>query len=182
MNLIKVLDFYGYNLDIHLHMAIIFLPILLSALVRNLKHLAPLSTLANLFMIVGIVITLYFSTKDLPTNTEKFYVATWNQFPLFFGTAIYAFEGIGLVRTIYRFILRWLIFLLFLFKVLPLQNEMKEPQKFSKPFGVLNVGMTIVIILYIVVGTLAYLCYGEDIKGSVTLNLPQDNMYVKLTS
>lgn len=93
----QVMDYYGIVLDLHLHMAIIFLPILCSALVRNLKFLTPLSTIANILMIVGIVITIYYSTKDLPTNTTKHYFATWEQFPLFFGTAIFAFEGIGLV-------------------------------------------------------------------------------------
>lgn len=51
---------------------------------------------------------------------------------------------------------------------------MKNPREFKTPFGVLNVGMTFVIILYLLVGFLAYLKYGEDIEGSVTLNLPKD--------
>lgn len=56
---------------------------------------------------------------------------------------------------------------------------MKEPKKFKTPLGVLNVGMCIVIILYITVGFLAYLKYGEDIEGSVTLNLPKNEKLVE---
>lgn len=78
-------------------MAIILLPILLTALVRNLKYLAPLSTLANVLMCVGIVIVLYYAAQDTPPVSERRYIADWQQLPLFFGTAIYAFEGIGLV-------------------------------------------------------------------------------------
>ncbi|CAH1123042.1 unnamed protein product [Ceutorhynchus assimilis] len=152
-NIKQVLDYYGYVLDVHLHMAIIILPILLTALIRNLKYLAPFSTLANVLMCVGIIIVLYYASQDLPDVTERRYVANWQQLPLFFGTAIYAFEGIGLV--------------------LPLQNEMKEPRKFTKPAGVLNLGMIIVTAAYLVVGCLAYIKYGDDIRGSVTLNLPQ---------
>lgn len=55
---------------------------------------------------------------------------------------------------------------------------MKQPRKFTKSFGVLNVGMVIVTVMYLVVGCLAYLKYGDDIKGSVTLNLPQHEVYV----
>ncbi|KAJ8982386.1 hypothetical protein NQ317_009641 [Molorchus minor] len=152
-----VFDNYGYKLDVHLHMAIILLPILLTALVRNLKYLAPLSTLANVLMMIGIVIVIYYSSTDLPPISDRHYLAKANQWPLFFGTAVFAFEGIGLV--------------------LPLQNEMKEPRKFGQPLGVLNVGMSIVAILYVVVGFLAYLKYGEKIEGSVTLNLPETEIY-----
>lgn len=63
-----------------------------------------------------------------------------------------------------------------IFQVLPLQKEMKEPKKFGSTFGVLNIGMVIVIIMYTAIGFLAYLKFGEDIKGSVTLNLPVEEM------
>lgn len=85
------------DLDLRYHMAIILLPILLTCLVRNLKFLAPLSTFANLVMLSGIIITLYYITQGLPSVTERPYVASWQQMPLFFGTALFAFEGIGLV-------------------------------------------------------------------------------------
>lgn len=57
---------------------------------------------------------------------------------------------------------------------------MKEPGNFSKGCGVLNVGMTVVIILYTCIGFLAYLKFGEEIQGSVTLNLPIEDVYVIL--
>lgn len=68
------------------------------------------------------------------------------------------------------------IMFFYLFKVLPLQNEMKKPKNFSKTFGVLNVGMGSVIILYSFMGFLAYLKFGSTIEGSVTLNLPQEEL------
>jgi proton-coupled amino acid transporter len=53
---------------------------------------------------------------------------------------------------------------------------MKKPEQFTKPFGVLNVGMAIVTSLLLVTGFLGYLKYGDDVKGSLTLNLPQEEM------
>lgn len=84
-------------MDVHLHMAIVLLPILLTALIRNLKYLAPCSTIANALMIIGIVIVLYYATDNIPSVDERHYVAKLSAMPLFFGTTIYAFEGIGLV-------------------------------------------------------------------------------------
>ena len=60
--------------------------------------------------------------------------------------------------------------------MLPLQSEMKIPEQFTKRFGVLNVGMTIVASLLIVMGFLGYLKYGDEVQGSLTLNLPQKDM------
>lgn len=78
-------------------MAAILIPILLSCMVRNLKYLAPVSTIANILMITGIIITLYYSMQDLPDISSRRYIADLEQLPLFFGTALFAFEGIGLV-------------------------------------------------------------------------------------
>lgn len=75
-----------------------------------------------------------------------------HQLPLFFGTAIYLFEGIGLI--------------------LPLKNAMRKPTNFSKPLGVLNVGMIFLTTTFISFGFIGYWKYGEDVKSSLTLNLP----------
>ena len=74
------------------------------------------------------------------------------QLPLYFGTAIYAFEGIGVV--------------------LPIENQMRTPHDLRGWNGVLNTAMVIVTSLYIAVGFFGYLKYGEDVQGSITLNLP----------
>ncbi|XP_065160550.1 neutral amino acid uniporter 4 [Atheta coriaria] len=155
-NFKQLADYYGFEIDIHIHMALILGPIILTCLVRNLKYLAPLSAIANIFMAVGLVITFYYISQDLPAFSERDYVGTASNFPLFFGTALFAFEGIGLV--------------------LPLRNEMKKPDTFQKTFGVLNVGMVFVTIAFTCLGIVSYLKFGDDIQGSVTLNLPEDEI------
>lgn len=60
--------------------------------------------------------------------------------------------------------------------MLPLQQEMKNPKKFSSVFGVLNVGMVIVTSLIILTGFMGYLRFGDEVRGSLTLNLPEDFM------
>lgn len=53
---------------------------------------------------------------------------------------------------------------------------MEKPKSYIKPFGVLNIGMTIVLSLYILLGFFGYWEYGDDSLGSVTLNIPQKAM------
>lgn len=59
----------------------------------------------------------------------------------------------------------------FLLQVLPLKSEMRNPAKFNSPLGVLNVGMVVVGAMFVTMGFLAYLQYGDAVEGSVTLNL-----------
>ncbi|XP_011690625.1 PREDICTED: proton-coupled amino acid transporter 2-like isoform X2 [Wasmannia auropunctata] len=150
-NMKQVLDAHGIEMDVHEHMAVVLVPIMLSTWIRNLKYLVPLSSIANFLMISGYIATMYIMSSDVPSIRERRYVADWNNIPLFFGTVIYSFEGITLV--------------------LPLKNEMRKPSNFNKSLGVLNVGMVIVGSMFVAMGFLSYLKYGDEIAGSVTLNL-----------
>lgn len=137
-------------------MLIILVPILLPSLIRNFKYLAWCMTLANACMILGICITAYYAVQDLPPISERNYFSSWHQLPLYFGTAIFAFEGIALV--------------------LPLQNAMKHPEDFGRPLGVLNVGMAVVTFIFTGLGFVGYLKWGDDVKSSLTLNIPHDEI------
>lgn len=59
---------------------------------------------------------------------------------------------------------------------MPLENEMKTPRTFMKPFGVLNISMTIIIVMYASMGLFGYMRYGSSIKGSITLSLPDEKL------
>ncbi|XP_043678575.1 proton-coupled amino acid transporter 2-like isoform X2 [Vespula pensylvanica] len=150
-NMQQVLSAHNVKMSVHQHMAIVLIPIILSTWIRNLKYLVPVTSIANFLVMAGYIATVYIMSHDIPAISERRYVADWHELPLFFGTVIYSFEGITLV--------------------LPLKNEMKKPSNFNKPFGVLNVGMVIVGAMFVVMGFLSYLKYGDDVRGSVTLNL-----------
>lgn len=113
---------------------------------------APFSGIAAACILVGIGITLFYVFQDLPDISERnLAVFSWSKLPLFFGTVIYLFEGIGLV--------------------LPLKNSMKNPSNFSRPLGVLNVGVAMQTILFLSLGIFGYWKYGEKTEPSLTLNL-----------
>lgn len=60
--------------------------------------------------------------------------------------------------------------------VMPVENEMRNPARFLGCPGVLNTAMLTVVALYGSLGFFGYVKYSDGIKGSITLNLPQEDM------
>ncbi|XP_055595085.1 proton-coupled amino acid transporter-like protein pathetic isoform X2 [Uranotaenia lowii] len=161
-NLKQVVDFYTHShYDVRYYILLLLAPLILINLIRQLKYLTPFSMIANVLIGVSVGITLYYIVTDLPAFSERKAIADVHHMPMFFGTVIFALEGIGVVMS--------------------LENNMKNPQHFIGCPGVLNIGMSVVIFLYTVVGFLGYLKYGEDTKGSITLNLPVEDLLAQMT-
>ena len=57
--------------------------------------------------------------------------------------------------------------------MLPVEHSMKTPQNFLKPFGIKNVAVFVIILIYGFIGFIGYSKYGENIHESISLNLPQ---------
>lgn len=81
-------------------------PILIPSLITQLKYLAVCSAVANVCMATGIGVVFYYALQDIPSPAERPMVGELRNLPLFFGTTIFAFEGIALVRRILD--LKWL--------------------------------------------------------------------------
>ncbi|VEN44799.1 unnamed protein product [Callosobruchus maculatus] len=132
-------------------MLIFLLPLILINYIRSLKYLAPLSSLANLLTIVSFGIILYYLIKEDITFENRQAIGNWRDYPLFFGTVLFALEAISMI--------------------MPLENEMKTPQSFGGTCGVLNLGMTVIVLLYLSMGLLGYLAYGKDVGGSISYTI-----------
>jgi proton-coupled amino acid transporter len=78
-------------------MLMLFFPMILLNWVRNLKYLTPISLFAAVTTVTGLGITFSSMLQDLPHISTVRAFGIWKQLPLCFGTAIYAFEGIGMV-------------------------------------------------------------------------------------
>nr|XP_035144736.1 proton-coupled amino acid transporter 3 isoform X5 [Callithrix jacchus] len=141
-------------LDIRVYMLTILPFLILLVFIQNLKVLSIFSTLANITTLGSMALIFEYIMQGIPYPSHLPLMANWKTLLLFFGTAIFTFEGVGMV--------------------LPLKNQMKHPQQFS---FVLYLGMSIVIILYICLGTLGYMKFGSDTQASITLNLPNCWLY-----
>ncbi|KAJ8670666.1 hypothetical protein QAD02_001925 [Eretmocerus hayati] len=152
----QVADQYYEPLDLRTHTIILLVPLTLINYIRNLKLLAPFSTLANIITFIGLGMILSYIFEDLPPVSSREMFGTAKDFSLYFGTTLFALEAVGVIVA--------------------LENNMKTPQNFRGTFGVLNVGMFVIVILYIGVGFFGYIKYGQYALGSVTLNLPEKDV------
>ncbi|XP_076239344.1 proton-coupled amino acid transporter-like protein pathetic isoform X2 [Calliopsis andreniformis] len=141
----------GMEISVRMYILTLIPAVILLGQVRNLKYMVPFSMIANLCMLVGFSITLYYIFSGIHTSNIKL-IGSVQQLPTFFATVIFAIEGIGVV--------------------MPVENSMRNPHHFLGCPGVLNITMTVVVSLYAILGVFGYLTYGEAARGSITLNLP----------
>ncbi|XP_049777590.1 proton-coupled amino acid transporter-like protein CG1139 [Schistocerca cancellata] len=139
--------------DVRIYTAMLAPLVLAKGQLRHLKTLVPFSMLANLCIVTGFAVTLYYMFVDLPPlEDRRLLPSSITALPVFLTTTIYAMEGVG--------------------AVMPVENNMRNPTHFSGCPGVVNTAMVLVCTLYCVVGFFGYYKYGEDTMGSITLNLP----------
>ncbi|XP_014369798.1 proton-coupled amino acid transporter-like protein CG1139 [Papilio machaon] len=151
-NIKKVVDPY-YEMAVEIHMLIILMPLIAFNLIPSLKLLAPFSAVANLMTFVGLGIVIYFLLSGEKSTEPLDLWGSAETFPLFFGTILFALTAVGVV--------------------IALENNMKTPKAFGRPCGVLNTGMTFIVLLYVAVGALGYVFCVSDCSDSITLDLPK---------
>ncbi|CAK9809795.1 Proton-coupled amino acid transporter-like protein CG1139 [Anthophora plagiata] len=147
------------DIDVRLYMLAILLPLILVNWIRNLKFLAPCSTIANCITLVSFGMILYYIFREPLSFKDREVIGNVESFPLYFGTVLFALEAIGVI--------------------MPLENEMKNPRTFIRPVGVLNAGMGLIVLLYTCLGFFGYIRYGSAIEGSITFSLNEPKYLAK---
>ncbi|XP_066907417.1 proton-coupled amino acid transporter-like protein pathetic isoform X3 [Halyomorpha halys] len=156
-NFQQVLELHtGYSYDIRIYISVLLLPLILLTWIPDLKRLAPVSLVANGFMLISIGITFYYLCDHPQSPFDMPQVADIMDWPMFFSITIFAMEAIGVV--------------------LPLENNMMTPKHLLGICGILDRSMTVVTIIYATLGFMGYLKYGDDVLGSITLNLPTEDI------
>ena len=132
----------------------VFLPF---SLMRDISKLAFTALIADVLILLGLIYLYYYDFLTIATQGGLADIVAFNprDWTLFIGTAIFTFEGIGLI--------------------IPIQESMKDPRKFPK---VLAIVMVIITTIFISMGALSYGAYGSKTETVVILNMPQDDRFV----
>lgn len=133
---------------------IIFLPL---SLYRNINQIQKLALAADLFILLGLIYVYFIDVKTIVkqggiSDIENFNPEYWT---LLIGTAIFTFEGVGLV--------------------IPIQSGMADPKKFPRVMGTV---MIIITVVFISAGALSYAAFGSKTKTVILLNMAQDDKLV----
>ena len=133
---------------------IIFLPL---SLIRDISALSLTAYIADGFILLGLIYLYYFDIFTLVVNRGVSDVVNFNptDWTLFIGTAIFTFEGVGLI--------------------IPIQESMRRPSKFPP---VLAAVMIVITVIFVSMGALSYAAFGSATRTVVLLNLPQDDKFV----
>ena len=103
---LKVFIACGLHLNTQVWIAILIPLVVVFCWIRNLDSLAPLATVANICIIFGLSVILYdcfylVGERKAAVNTfgVDAVILGGTAIPVFFGNAVYAFEGIGVVKN-----------------------------------------------------------------------------------
>ncbi|TMW44586.1 hypothetical protein DOY81_010334 [Sarcophaga bullata] len=93
-----------------------------------------------------------FLAYELPPLSERKMFNTFDRYPYFFGTVLFAMESVGVIIAI--------------------EKEMEHPKDYLGWFGILNISSVVSLIVYATFGFFGYWHFGCTVYGSITLNLP----------
>lgn len=147
----------GQPFGVNALIALQFIVLVPMALIRNISKLGPAAMLADVFILIGVVYIWYYDIASLAQRGIAPSVVKFNSsaFTLTVGSAIFTFEGIGLI--------------------LPIQSSMKKPENFSY---LLYWVMFIITVIFTSIGALCYATFGDETKIQVISNFPQDSKLV----
>lgn len=155
---------FGVYLDVRAWISLLILPFLFAAIfIKELDTISVFSTVSTVLLLYNFCVLAYVGVSSVTTlngaekaeflnanNTVYFFVGTnlAKNIPFFFTSAVFSFEFIGLV--------------------LPAENKMRHPHHAR---GLFIVILGTVLIVYVAFGMFGYSIYGNNVKGSITLNL-----------
>lgn len=130
---------------------LIFVPV---SLTRSISKLGVCALVADVFIFLGLLYIYGQSAVKLVSDgpSEKVSVFKPDTWTLFIGTAVFTYEGIGLL--------------------IPIQESMREPEKFNR---LLVLVMFIVTLVFTSIASIAYLSYGDDIHTIILMDFPRNS-------
>ncbi|KAJ1514635.1 neutral amino acid transporter [Coelomomyces lativittatus] len=145
-----------YDLLIILAQVPIYIPVCFS---RRIQKLASFSFIANLLIGFALCVISGYAIKAIMEAPSKGGLPELeigfrlDGFALYYGIALYTFEGIGLV--------------------VPITQSMKNPEKFPT---VCALSMVVTVLIYLFVASLGAFAYGLNDKQLVLENLPENKL------
>lgn len=156
-NFLKAVTSGPLPLNIRALIALQLVALIPLSFIRNISKLGPVALLADAFIMIGLGYIYYYDIATIVRDGIDPTVQLFNKshFTSTVGSAIFTFEGIGLI--------------------LPIQSSMKKPQNFEYLLAVI---MFLITVIFTSVGALCYLTFGQRTEIEIISNFPQDSKLV----
>jgi proton-coupled amino acid transporter len=123
---------------------------------KTFKGIAYISFFANISILFALVVIMSYAFDHMEERPDlkkdvKFFEPS--NLPLFFGIAVFNFEGNGVI--------------------LNLHASMKNPEDFYK---IMKRCIACIIVILVVFSAVSYRAYSSETEDMITLNLPHDNL------
>ncbi|ORX47449.1 hypothetical protein DM01DRAFT_1139827 [Hesseltinella vesiculosa] len=135
-------------------------------LLRNIAKISPTALLSDILIITGLLVLLGYDLlqifvyngrtngSNVPSpGPDTIWTFNPKHYSVFIGTAVYSFEGIGLI--------------------IPIRDAMEKPEKFPV---VLSCVMCMIALTLCLIATLGYVAFGSTIETVALLNLPPSTL------
>lgn len=137
---------------------ILFIPL---SFTRNIAKLSSTAIIANFLIFLGLLYLYSYPIHHLikygPAKGDEIMKFNPKDWTLFIGTAIFTYEGIGLL--------------------IPIQESMKNKEHFHNS---LIFTMVVVTLVFISMGLIGYFTFGGDVNTVILENFPQDSILTSL--
>ncbi|CDO92638.1 unnamed protein product [Kluyveromyces dobzhanskii CBS 2104] len=133
---------------------VFYLPL---SLTRNIAKLSATALIADVFILSGLVYVYYYSSGYIWRHgvaSDTMLAFNRSDWTLFIGTAIFTYEGIGLL--------------------IPIHEAMEKPAHF-KP-ALISV-ILLVTVIFISCGLICYCAFGDKVETVILLNFPSNSLF-----
>lgn len=151
---------YNTDIDVHVIMMYVFIPMLFLTWIHRLKYLIPLSIIGNAISVFCIAVVIYHIVVDSTHLRIEKDVGSTTNIPVFLGSVLFNLNATGLM--------------------MPLKNQMSQPSKFNSNLGVLTVTYFPMSFLFAFFGLFCCLKYGNNLQDTVIQNLELDESQLQI--
>ncbi|KAI9588529.1 proton-coupled amino acid transporter-like protein CG1139 [Glossina fuscipes] len=126
-------------------------------MIKKLKSLVPVSVVSNITVLISLAMIAYYMIADTTRPfSELLMFNELTYIPLYIGLVLLSNSSLGVLLAI--------------------EAEMKDPARYLGPFGCLNVGMSLLYVLFALFSMCGYWCYGDKTFFYVIDNIPEEEV------
>jgi len=134
------------------------------SMINNMHYFYIPSLAANVFIMIGLLSQMFFNIETAADNPEvkanfgsTLFSSHVTKLPLFFGVALFSFEGVGLTFSI--------------------RDSMEKPEDLPK---ILKSQMMVITTIYIIFSTVSCIALGDKLEDIVFFSLPTNQPFYLL--